>query len=146
MKKLLTMTLVCITLISTLSLAETKTNPSSNVIETKPVSYPFEYRNYKGDFTMTYDNIKQKGTIYMYVYHEKRDKKDFFSYYIVQCFESSNGGVCGVNTSPYLSEGKVAGNNWIIKDGIIDAHLGEKTGHLTIKTSNALTNAKLNRM
>jgi len=120
MKKILTLALVCITLISTTAFAET-------ITETKPLppsAISSDYRSYTGFY--------KDGKVTLQVYHSKIDSKDMFWYYAMYCQSSGNIGTCGVLYN--WVEGKVAGQNWIIKDGSFNAVLGKNVGHLTFNS------------
>jgi hypothetical protein len=116
MKKLLTLTLVCLIMVSSTAFAEktTETRP------TPPSAVPTDYRSYTGLF--------KDGKVTLQVYHSRINDKDMFWHYVMYCQSSGNIGTCGVLYN--WVEGKVAGQNWIIKDGNFNAVLGKKVGHL----------------
>jgi hypothetical protein len=120
MKKLLTLTLVCLIMVSSTALAEkiTETKPSP------PSAIPTDYRSYTGLF--------KDGKVTLQAYHAKIDNKDMFWYYAMYCKSSGQISTCG--TLYNWVEGKVAGQNWIIRDGNFNAVLGKKVGHLTFNS------------
>ena len=120
MKKLLALTLVCLVLVSSTALAD-------NVIETKPTSpvHPVDYRGYTG-----FKINNKEGKITLQAYHTKMNKKDMFLYSVQYCITDDPFGICSYFYSNGWVEGKVVGQNWIIRDGNFNAVLGKKVGHI----------------
>jgi len=109
---------------STLTLAETvpiTTNPSNNLS-------PDYFRSYTG-FKISIDKEKNEGKMTLQVYHIKRGDKDFFWYTVMYCTESGMTGGCSAYSNGWI-EGKIAGQNWIIRDGNFDAVLGKNNGNV----------------
>jgi hypothetical protein len=160
MKKLLALTLVCISLVNSLAFAETKTDPSIGMFQAtqvpsavlseipipeKPPSaiipspsipepmLPIDYRSYTGKI------VNDKNSkVTMQIYHMKRGNKDMFSYYIQYCTSSGGIGTCGFFSSYGWIEGKIAGQNWIIRDGKFNAVLGKNNGIINYGSIHAI--------
>jgi len=161
LKKLLATTLVCITIISTLGIAEASAKETIGMFQTKPVSsavlseipipekppsaiipgpepiMPIDYRGYTG-FKIFYDKELKDGKVTMQAYHIKRGNKDFFMYTVQYCVYNDMGGLCSAFSSNRWIEGKVAGKNWIIRDGDFSATLGQKIGNINSGSWHAL--------
>jgi len=131
LKKLLATTLVCITVISTLGLAETNANETIGMFQTKPaqsvMSIPIDYRSYTG-FKIINNKESKEGKVTMQTYHMKIDNKDMFWYFVQYCIYGKTISTCSYFSSNGWVEGKIAGNNWIIRNGNFDAVLGKNNG------------------
>jgi len=132
MKKLLAMTLVCITIISSTAFAEksaafpiTEVKPPSGVIPV-PVQ-PIDYRSYTG-FKIINNKESKEGKVTMQVYHMKMNNKDMLWYFVQYCTYGKTVSTCSYFSPNGWVEGKVAGNNWIIRNGNFDAVLGKNNG------------------
>lgn len=136
MKKLLALTLISLAIVSTMTFAET-TKPTT--INPQPV-HPVDYRSYTG-FKISYGKEFKDGKITLQTYHTKMNNKDMFLYYVQYCVTNNQFGTCSYFYSNGWVEGKVAGNNWIIRDGSFNAVLGKNIGHL--KTDSISANLKI---
>ena len=132
MKKLLTTTLACIILVSTLSLADSSNDKS---LLSEPMQ-PIDYRSYTG-FKI---QPNKDGKITMQVYHMKMEGKDVFWYFIQYCIYGKDISTCNYLSSNSWIEGKIAGNNWIIKSGNLSLSAGRNNAKIKTDSINALLN------
>ena len=138
MKKVLSLALVCLTLLTPITLGDSMTSE-----ETADPPILVDFRHYKGQLKTIYNKEIQEGTMEIFIEHTKIDNKDMFMYTVIQCFISPYGGLCGAYKTTDWVEGRVSGNNWVIRHGNFNALLGKKNGHVIVKTLNATTHAKL---
>jgi hypothetical protein len=134
MKKLLTMTLVCITLISALSLADSS-NDKSKPLVSEPMQ-PIDYRSYTG-FKI---QPNKDGKITMQVYHMKMEDKDMFWYFVQYCIYGKTVSTCSYLSSNGWIEGKIAGNNWIVKSNNFSVNAGKNNAKIKSDSINAILN------
>ena len=153
MKKLLALTLVCLLMVSSIALADTSSGtivreipisekPPSAIIPNPSIPEPMppiEYRGYTG-FKIFYNNKIKDGKVTIQTYHMKMNNKDMFFYFVQYCTYSGGIGTCGFLSSNGWIEGKVSGNNWIIRDVDFNAVLGNKIGHIKSGSWHALLN------
>jgi len=148
MKKLMTLTLVCLILVSSTALADTNSGiitrgipilekPSSAIIP-EPM-LPIDYRGYTG-FKIFYNKELKDGKVTMQAYHMKMNNKDMFMYFVQYCTYSGGVGTCGFLSSNDWIEGKIAGKNWVIRNGDFNAVLGQKIGNIRSGSWHALLN------
>ena len=142
MKKMLSLALICLTIMTPITLADS--------ITPEPV-IPVEGRHYTGTIKMYYDGNIEKGTTEVWV--EKQVNADLFRIKFTFCIESDNIGVCGASSwSPWF-EGEDHNGNWKIdlKESYdhgkyhLLARFGEKNGNMQIKTSYASLKMNLER-
>jgi hypothetical protein len=124
MKKILTLTLVCLIMVSSTVFADKVTETTSKTPSNMP-PYSIDYRSYTG-----FKVNGKEGKITLQAYHTKMDNKDMFLYYVQYCVNNDRIGTCSYFYSNGWTEGKVAGQNWIIKDSNFNANLGKKIGHI----------------
>ncbi len=153
MKKLMTLTLVCLIIVSSSALADTSSGiitrgipisdkPPSAIIPDSSIPepmLPIDYRGYTG-FKIFYNKELKDGKVTMQAYHMKMNNKDMFMYFVQYCTYSDGVGTCGFLSSNGWIEGKVAGKNWIIRDGDFNAILGQKIGNIRSGSWHALLN------
>jgi len=148
MKKILTLTLVCLILVSSTAFADTSSGIITRgiPISEKPPSaiipepmLPIDYRGYTG-FKIFYNKELKDGKVTMQAYHMKMNNKDMFFYFVQYCTYSGGVGTCGFLSSNGWIEGKVAGKNWIIRDGDFNAILGQKIGNIRSGSWHAILN------
>jgi len=131
-KKILAMTLVCITIISTLTLANSSNNKSKSSVS-EPMQ-PIYYRGYTG-FKI---QPNKDGKVTMQVYHMKMGDKDMFWFFVQYCVYGNNVSTCNYLSSNGWIEGKVAGQNWIIRNGSFDVVAGKNNAKIKSDSINAI--------
>lgn len=134
MKKLLTMTLVCITLISTLSLADFSNDKSKPLVSES--MQPIDYRSYTG-FKI---QPNKDGKVSIQIYHMKMEEKDIFWYFVQYCVYGKTVSTCNYLSSNGWIEGKIAGNNWIIKSNNFSVNAGKNNAKMKSDSINAILN------
>jgi len=111
---------------------------SADVIPPQPI----ERRVYTGDIIINQKNGNvQRGTATLVI--DKILNKNLFGYAYSYCIEFDGGGACMGTPWRGWIESKVANGNWIIRNGSFAAKLGEKMGHVSIKTTNSVINMRL---
>jgi len=125
MKKMLCLILVCITVVSSMAFAE----PIVEEVSYTVAPIPVEHRSYTG-FKIKYGKEIKEGKITMYVYHTKMNNREVFWFFVEHCTYEGMVGGCGVFSSGGWVEGKVSGQNWIIRDESFNAFLGKNIGHI----------------
>ncbi|NIO44297.1 MAG: hypothetical protein GTN36_01970 [Candidatus Aenigmarchaeota archaeon] len=140
MKKLLSLALICLTLITPITLAEPlETTPEPAI---PPIAV--EARHYTGTVKMHYDSNLEKGTAEVWV--EKLVNTNLFRIKFAFCIKSDNIGVCGVSSWSSWFEGEDHNGNWKIdfketyNYGKFNLHavFGEKNGNMQIKSPYAV--------
>lgn len=133
MKKILSLALICLTLVSSVAFAEniTETTPTTTIVPS-----PVDYRSYTG-FKIFHNKEIKESKITLQIYHMKMNNKDMFWYFVQYCTSSGMVGGCGAFSSAGWIEGKVVGQNWIIKNGSFDAVLGKQIGHIKTDSMHA---------
>ena len=74
----------------------------------------------------------------MQVYRTKMDNKDMFWYFIQYCIYDNDISTCAYLSSNGWIEGKVEGNNWILKDANLNIIAGKNNARIKSDSINAI--------
>lgn len=115
---------------------------SADVVPEPVPPQPIEYRVYTGDVMINQKNGNvQRGRATLVV--NKIPNENLFGYWYYYCIEFDMGGACIAAPWRGWIEGKMANGNWMIRSGNFAAVLGEKNGHVFVKSSNLVINMRL---